>query len=247
MKSLEIFLLANGSGHNAEYILKAAQSDYFPFKVKGIICNGSKKCSEHLSHILNNHQNTAIFTIDNNEFNSKHEFEKELLKILFDYGAPLLVSCSFNRLLSGDFIDSYPNDIINSHPSLLPAFPGRKDNIKAVDAGLIYGVKIFGATVHFIDSGMDTGPIIIQGAIAKKINESRESLINRVLDLEAILKIQALCWFAESRVEYEPGSRYVKILKSEEEREEGYLNSEAIISPKPDPFVLSKCLESIII
>lgn len=230
MQKINVALLASRSGQNASWIVKAANAGKFPFRVSLVICNGAGACRARRF----NQGNIPVISIDSDKFDSRALFERRLLEILAEFDNPLAVSCSFNRLLSGYFLDAYPNYIINSHPSLLPAFPGRVDGLKPVDAAIHYGVKIAGATVHFIDSGMDTGPIIMQGAVPCPPNESNEDIIARILRLEALLKISTLCYFGEDRVFWDKGSRHVSVnYDSEAVANEVYRKMNTLIFPPP--------------
>ena len=205
-QKMPIALLASRSGRNAARILQATQAVDLPFSIGLVICNGPGACASRFSE-----SGVAAVGINDGDFPTRGDFERRLQEILADFGNPLAVSCSFNRLLGAPFLDSYPNHVINSHPSLLPAFPGRPDGLKPVDAALRYGVKLLGATTHFIDSGMDTGPIIIQGAIPCPEAGENAAMIDKVLRLEALLKVAALCFIAEKRVTWAKGSRHVRV------------------------------------
>ena len=231
-QKMPIALLASRSGRNAARILHAAQTVDLPFSISLVICNGPGACEARFSE-----SGVPAVGIDDGAFATRADFECRLLEILADFGSPLAVSCSFNRLLSASFLDTYHNHVINSHPSLLPAFPGRSAGLKPVDAALRYGVKLVGATIHFIDGGMDTGPIIIQGAIPAPEGAENADMIARVLNLEALLKIAALCFIAENRVTWARGSRHVRVDcgDSSDSVDAGTVlqHMQALISPPP--------------
>ena len=112
-----------------------------------------------------------------------------------------VVLAGFMRLLSADFLSHYPNRVLNIHPSLLPAFPGLHAHEQALDAG----VRIAGATVHLVDEGTDTGPIIVQGAVPVHPNDDLTRLKERILTVEHQIYPMALRWAVEGRLHVEQG------------------------------------------
>jgi phosphoribosylglycinamide formyltransferase-1 len=101
------------------------------------------------------------------------------------------------RIVGKPLLDVYPNRVMNIHPALLPSFPGLHGQKQAND----YGVKISGCTVHFVDEGMDTGPIIIQAAVPVRDDDTEETLSGRILDLEHKIFPEAIKMFSEGRIE----------------------------------------------
>ena len=100
------------------------------------------------------------------------------------------------RIISPEFVKKYRNKIINIHPALLPAFPGLNSQKQALD----YGVKFTGCTVHFVDAGMDTGPIIIQSTVKIKENDTEDSLARRILKQEHEIYPKAVKLFAKNKI-----------------------------------------------
>lgn len=117
----------------------------------------------------------------------------------------LVVLAGFMRIVGRPLIDAFPNRIMNIHPALLPAFPGLHGQKQALD----YGVKISGCTVHFVDEGMDTGPIIIQAAVPVYHDDTEERLSERILKLEHRIYPEAIRLFSEGRLEID--GRIVRI------------------------------------
>lgn len=109
------------------------------------------------------------------------------------------------RIVGKPLIDAFPDRVMNIHPALLPAFPGLHAQKQALD----YGVKVSGCTVHFVDEGMDTGPIIIQAAVTAYHDDTEETLSERILKLEHKIYPEAIRLFSEGRIEVE--GRIVKI------------------------------------
>ena len=143
--------------------------------------------------------------VDRKKFASRADFETELLKNL--EGVDLVVLAGFMRILSPDFVRRYEGRLMNIHPSLLPAFPGAHAHRDV----LAYGVKISGCTVHFVDEGTDSGPIILQAAVEVKDDDTEETLSARVLEQEHIIYPKAIKLFVEGRLEIV--GRHVKIIK----------------------------------
>ena len=112
-----------------------------------------------------------------------------------------VVLAGFMRILSADFLRHFPNRVLNIHPSLLPAFPGLHAQEQALEAG----VRIAGATVHLVDEGTDTGPIIVQGAVPVHPDDDLNALKARILTVEHQIYPMALRWAVEGRLQFEQG------------------------------------------
>jgi len=110
----------------------------------------------------------------------REEYDREVMGILGQAGVELVCLAGYMRLLSPDFVRAFPQRVLNVHPSLLPAFPGLEAQRQAWD----YGVKVSGATVHLVDEGLDTGPIVLQEAVPVREDDSPESLAERILEAE---------------------------------------------------------------
>jgi phosphoribosylglycinamide formyltransferase 1 len=117
-------------------------------------------------------------------------------------GARLVVLAGYMELLGDAFLDRFPGAVINVHPSLLPAFPG----LGAVEQALAYGVKVFGVTVHFVDSGVDTGPVILQRAIELPAPGSAEEVLAALRPLEHAMLPEAVRLFAAGALSADPGN-----------------------------------------
>ncbi len=113
-------------------------------------------------------------------------------------------------LVGGEFIEAFPNRIMNIHPALLPSFPGTS----GVSDALAYGVKVTGVTVHFVDQGLDTGPIILQQAVPVREDDTQESLHQRLHEVEYQLYPQAIRYFCQGRLSIE--GRRVRIKEEAE-------------------------------
>lgn len=132
--------------------------------------------------------------VDRKKFSARADFEEELLKNL--EGVDLVVLAGFMRILSPNFVRKYEGRLMNIHPSLLPAFPGAHAHRDA----LAYGVKVSGCTVHFVDEGTDSGPIILQAAVEVHDDDTEETLSARILEQEHIIYPKAIKLFVEGKL-----------------------------------------------
>ena len=137
--------------------------------------------------------------IDHKLFRSREEFDAAVVATLLEAGVDLVVLAGFDRLLSPVLIGAFAGRIMNIHPALLPAFKG----LHAQRQALEYGVKIVGATVHFVDEHLDHGPIIIQGAVSLGPDETEASIRDRILQIEHDIYPTAIQLFAEGRLSIE--------------------------------------------
>ena len=134
--------------------------------------------------------------IDRKNFDNKSDFEAALLNELKTAEVDLVVLAGFMRILSPSFVHEYKNRIMNIHPSLLPSFPGAHAHRDV----LAYGVKVSGCTVHFVDEGTDSGPIIMQAAVEVKDDDTEETLSARILEQEHIIYPKAIQLYVENRL-----------------------------------------------
>jgi phosphoribosylglycinamide formyltransferase-1 len=130
----------------------------------------------------------------------REEFDREVARILEEKGADLVLLIGYMRLFSPWFVEKFRNRIINVHPSLLPAFGGGMD-IDVHRMVLEYGAKVSGATVHFVDEGTDTGPIILQKTVDIDEEETPESLKRKVQEVEGELLVKAIELLRDGRLE----------------------------------------------
>ncbi|MBR2215685.1 MAG: phosphoribosylglycinamide formyltransferase [Selenomonadaceae bacterium] len=144
--------------------------------------------------------------VNRQEFASREDFERALVRELQAASVTLVVLAGFMRLLSPYFVHAYQGRIMNIHPSLLPSFGGAHAHRDV----LAYGVKVSGCTVHFVDEGMDRGPIILQEAVPVWENDTEETLAARVLEKEHLVYPKAIQLYCEGRLKVE--GRQVRIL-----------------------------------
>lgn len=189
---LPIAVLISGSGTNLQAIIDAVERQVLTATIRVVISNradayGVVRAQKHrLTTVVVNHR----------EFPSREAFEAELISVLQGHGVELVVLAGFMRVLTPFFIRAFPQRIINIHPALLPAFPGTHGQRQALQ----YGVKIAGATVHFVDEQTDHGPIIAQAAVPVYDDDTEESLSARILSQEHQILPRAIQLFAEGRL-----------------------------------------------
>jgi phosphoribosylglycinamide formyltransferase-1 len=138
------------------------------------------------------------------DFPDRAARDREIAGWLREHGVELVVLAGYMQLLSDEFLRAFPERVINVHPALLPAFPG----LRAVEQALDYGVKVFGVTVHFVDDGVDTGPVILQRAIELPDASSADQVLERLHPIEHELLPRAVKLIAQRRVKVE-GRRVV--------------------------------------
>ncbi len=135
----------------------------------------------------------------------REDYDAEVVSILQEHGVELVCLAGFMRLLSPTFVQAFPGRILNIHPALLPAFPGLQAQRQAFE----YGVKVSGATVHLVDEGLDSGPIVAQEAVPVRSDDTAESLAVRILEVEHRLYPRAVRLLLEGRSRVE-GRRVIE-------------------------------------
>ncbi len=194
---LNLGILISGRGSNMEYILKSINQRKIPINPAIVISNKSDAKGLVIAKKLG--VKTEI--IDSKCFKgSKSEYDNKIITILERYGVTpkngLICLAGFMRIISPEFVQKYKNRIINIHPALLPSFPGLHAQKQAID----YGSKYSGCTVHFVDSGVDTGPIILQAVVRIKKEDTEETLSKRILRKEHKIYPEAIRLFAENKI-----------------------------------------------
>lgn len=148
--------------------------------------------------------------VDRKLYGGREPFEEALIEELEAAGVTLVVLAGFMRILTPLFVRRFAGRIMNIHPALLPSFPGAHAHRDV----LAYGVKVSGCTVHFVDEGTDSGPIIMQAAVEVRDDDTEDTLSARVLEKEHIIYPKAIQLYCEGRLKVE--GRHVRILKGEE-------------------------------
>jgi phosphoribosylglycinamide formyltransferase-1 len=200
-----IAVLISGSGTNLQSIIDKAESGYLPVEICCVISDrkdayGLERASRH---------GIPAFHIDPKKYATREDHEDAVMAILTEKAVDLVVLAGYMRILTPHMIGPYPGRIINIHPALLPSFPGTDGYGDAWR----YGVKVSGCTVHFVDEGCDTGPIILQEANPISEDDTPESFRERGLAIEHRVLPEAIRLFCEGRLKVE--GRRVRILDKE--------------------------------
>lgn len=199
---LAIGVLASGNGTNLQAIIDAIEAKSLSAVIKIVISDkpGAYALKRAEAHGI------PFETADKNLFASREKFDAEIVRILKKYGVELVVLAGFMRLLTPSFIAAFRENIINIHPSLLPSFPGLDVQKKALE----HGAKFAGCTVHFVDEGLDSGPIIIQAVLAVLEGDTTQTLSKRILAQEHRIYPEAIRLFAEGRISVKGRRVYIR-------------------------------------
>ncbi|MBI5047613.1 MAG: phosphoribosylglycinamide formyltransferase [Deltaproteobacteria bacterium] len=206
---INLGILVSGNGTNLQAIIDSIEAKRLDARIKIVISNNPnayaiERAKKH--HI-------QVFIINDSHFPAREDCDKHLVELLKSHRIDLVVLAGFMRLLSPLFIKSFPMKIINIHPALLPAFPGLHVQKKAVD----YGVKFSGCTVHIVDEGVDTGPIVIQAVVPVHNDDTEKTIAQKILKEEHRIYPQAIQFFAEERIEIKGRKVVIKNCSKTEE------------------------------
>lgn len=190
---LSLGVLVSGSGTNLQSILDAVASRSIDVEVKVVISNRPK--AKGLQRARD--AGVPARVVSHRKYKEREVFEQMLIDALREHGVQWVALAGFMRLLTPLFLGAFDGRVINIHPALLPSFPGVHAQKQALD----YGVKVAGCTIHFVDQGTDTGPIIAQAAVPVLSDDTEESLGQRILQQEHQLYPKVLQLLAEGRVE----------------------------------------------
>ena len=189
-------VLVSGRGSNLQAILDAIHAGRLPLAKVGVVISDNPE-AKALLRVRGMGIPTVV--LERKAFADRTAYETALADELERHQVDLVVLAGFMRILSSCFIQRFPGAIVNIHPSLLPAFPG----LDAQGQALRYGVKVAGCTVHFVDEGMDSGPIILQEAVPVEQGDTTQTLADRILHVEHRLYPRAIVLFCEERLEIE--------------------------------------------
>jgi phosphoribosylglycinamide formyltransferase 1 len=200
LRLLRVGVLASGNGTNLQALIDRCEDGSVPAAISCVISNIA---SAFALERAKKHGIPAIL-IDHRLYASREEYDGAIVKALKDHGIGLVALAGFMRIITPVLIEAFPNAIMNIHPALLPSFPGLHAQRQAV----LHGVKISGCTVHFVDTGTDTGPIICQAAVPVLYDDTVDTLSARILVEEHHCYPLAVKMFAEGRLRVE-GRRVV--------------------------------------
>jgi len=189
---INIGVLVSGNGTNLLAIIEAIKTGRIDGVINIVISDKSDAYALKRARFYNIKTNF----INPEGFDNREEYDREIVSILKEKEVDLVVLAGYMKILTPYFINAYKNKIMNTHPALLPSFPGLHVQKKAID----YGVKLSGCTVHFVDEGLDSGPIILQKAVKVKEDDTEETLTKRILKEEHKLYFHAIQLFAQGRL-----------------------------------------------
>ncbi len=189
---IRIAVLVSGNGSNLQSIIDHCVQGKLEVVVACVISNNVdafalERAKKH---------GITSFCIDHRSFPSREAFDAAVLELLLEQRVRLVVLAGFNRIISPVILDAFPMAVMNIHPALLPAFPGSRAQKQALQ----YGVKIAGCSVHFVDTGTDSGPVIIQAAVPVYDDDNEETLSKRILAEEHKIYPRGIQLFAEGRL-----------------------------------------------
>ncbi len=214
MPKIRIAVLASGRGSNLQSIIEESQAGRLDAEIVLVASNKADAVALERA----GEAGIATCAIDHRQFKNREDFDREMVAALREARVDLVILAGFMRLLSNVFIEAFPHRIMNIHPSLLPAFPGLDVQRKALE----YGARFSGCTVHFVDGGLDTGPIIIQAVVPIHEDDNEESLSARILEQEHRIYPRAIQLFAEDRLRIE--GRRVRILNPDRPEDRALIN-----------------------
>jgi phosphoribosylglycinamide formyltransferase-1 len=197
----KIVILISGRGSNMQAIVHAAQTEQWPAKIVAVISN--RPDAEGLAFAAT--QDIATAVVPNKIFPSREAFDQALQAEIDRFSPDLVVLAGFMRILTAPFVEHYAGRMMNIHPSLLPNFPGLATHKQALAAG----VKMHGATVHFVTADLDHGPIVTQATVPVLADDTENTLSARVLTQEHIIYPRAVRWFVEGRISIDNGLVHV--------------------------------------
>jgi phosphoribosylglycinamide formyltransferase-1 len=203
-KKLRLGVLVSGRGSNLQAIIDAIEKGEVPAEIGIVVSNvpGVLALERAKKHGI------KAVIINSKAYDSKEKYEREIINVLNDEKINLICLAGYMKILSPEFIEEFKGRILNIHPALLPAFPGLHVQRKALE----YGVKFSGATVHFVDEGCDTGPVILQAVVPVLDDDTEETLSARILEQEHKIYPQAIKLYAEGKLEMK--GRRINIVKN---------------------------------
>ncbi|HSV32115.1 MAG TPA: phosphoribosylglycinamide formyltransferase [Atribacteraceae bacterium] len=192
MDNRKIAVLASGRGTNLQAILEACAAGQIPGRVSLVISDVPGAPALERAR----RANVPIHVLDYESFSGKKAYERNLFALLIREDPELVCLAGYMRIVGKEIIDRFRGRLLNIHPSLLPAFPGLDAQCQALE----YGVKITGCTVHFVDEGIDTGPILLQSCCPVKDDDTVDTLFQRILQLEHALYPEAIRLVLEGKI-----------------------------------------------
>lgn len=189
---LPVGVLASGRGSNFEAIVRASESGQVPARVVVLV---SDRPDARALDVARRHGIETV-VVERRDHPSREAHDKAVADALDRRQVALVCLAGYMRILSADLVRHFHGRLLNIHPSLLPAFPGLHAQRQAIE----HGVRVAGATVHFVDEGLDSGPIVLQAAVPVRSGDTEAALAQRILAEEHRLYPEAIRLFAEGRL-----------------------------------------------
>jgi len=192
-----IVILISGRGSNMQAIVEAARAERWPAEIAAIVSNRADAAGLAFASA----HGIPSTVVASKAYSDRQAFDAALVSAIDAYTPDLVVLAGFMRILTPGFVEHYAGRLLNIHPSLLPSFPGLDTHRRALDAG----VKLHGATVHFVNAELDGGPIALQAAVPVLDDDDEERLAARVLRQEHLIYPRAVRAFVEGRLTLQDG------------------------------------------
>lgn len=189
---MPVVILISGGGSNLQAIIDATTAGNCPINIRAVISN--RPDAKGLERASAAGIETVV--IDHKQFDGRDAFDQELMNRIDGYQPSLLVLAGFMRILTNQFVEHYAGRLLNIHPALLPDFPGLNTHERALESG----VKRHGASVHFVTTEVDGGPIVLQAAVPVKTDATAKTLAASVLEQEHQIYPLVIKWYAENRL-----------------------------------------------
>lgn len=190
---MPVVILISGSGSNLQSIIDAMQSGNLPIDIRAVISNKADAYGLQRARAAGIH--TEV--INHRDYEGREAFDHALQEAIDTHQPALVILAGFMRILTHGFVEHYLGRMLNIHPALLPLFPGLNTHERALQDA----VKEHGATVHFVTTEVDGGPLVLQASVPVHDNDTTEALAARVLEQEHRIFPQAIRWFAEGRLQ----------------------------------------------
>jgi phosphoribosylglycinamide formyltransferase-1 len=196
-KRIKVAVLASGRGSNFRALVDASRVDGYPAEIVLLITDNTE--SGALKYAAEAGVKGEVIDCGGKRGSMSPESSDEMLRLCRENGIDLVCLAGFMRIVKGSILEEYSGRMINIHPALLPSFKGLHGQRQALE----YGVKYSGCTVHFVDAGIDTGPIIVQRIVPVLDGDTEDSLSGRILEEEHVAYPEAVRLFAEGRLRIE--------------------------------------------
>ena len=195
MEKASLVVLISGSGSNLQAIIEAIKNNQLDAEIAAVISNQVN--AKGLNRAAR--ENITTHVIDHRSYPSRELFDQAMMQVIDPLQPDLVVLAGFMRILSDDFITHYRHHLINIHPSLLPKYKGLNTHQKAIDNQ----DKLHGASVHYVDIELDSGPVVLQAEVPVLANDNAETLATRVLDEEHKIYPMAIQLYVEGRIRFD--------------------------------------------